>query len=207
MIRGDGRADPALEARLQRPKVPSGDLDANFDHAVALALVALRVLLGDRVEVLDFHPEGRERALDQLLNGRLVVALEDDSGVPHPLDVPAHQLHDVLILIDSLHGDLMREHRFGPRTSHDQALGYPACLPLLHDLRVALIVGLDVVEVLSPEDALGGDEEVVDADYGDDLGAAAFRSSSALFAESLALDTLPAPRPVLGVSNPVLLNF
>ena len=74
MVDRDLDPQPSLDAAPQRPEVASEVLHAYLGHPVGLALIALRMLLADSLEVLDVNLHLRTRLCEHLLDGWLVVA-------------------------------------------------------------------------------------------------------------------------------------
>ena len=67
------------------------------------------MLLGCLLQVVDLIPEFPQRVREQLDDSRLIVGLQYDSGEPKPLDVLYKHINRILIVVDTLLRDNVRE--------------------------------------------------------------------------------------------------
>ncbi len=116
--------NPPLQARSEGSEVRPEDLDADFHHAIGLALVSPRELFRDLLEALDTELEANQGLFDETFHRRLIVGLEEQPDVAHPLNVRAHNVHDMPVLVDAFARYNVRKHRLGLAIAYHDALDY-----------------------------------------------------------------------------------
>jgi len=199
----DLSVDPPLQARSERPEVSTEYLDTNLYHTVGLAFVLTREFLGDLLKILNLMLQGNERLLKQTFNCGLIVGLQDQSDMTHPLNIRADNLDYVLVLIDTFVGDHMCEYSLGRVIAHQNALDdLPLGSSLLQPGFALQVFGELVGDLASLLHPGRGDEEIVDANCGYAFSAMPMVSLSAALAQSTPFDALAAPIPERVRRNP-----
>ena len=107
MIHRDLLVDALLQAQLDSPEETSKQAHTDLGPTVGHRIIGDGILFGDLIHVLQLDLGQLDRTTCEYLNGWFVVALDNDAGVPHPLQVLEYHVHNYAILIQAFARDDM----------------------------------------------------------------------------------------------------